>query len=191
LTSATGLVIAGRIRPLDKLTHRVLLDWPGYRRTRWPNTANPHLIINQQTAPETRSVSTLGSTAKTALRGHTATLERLRVDRQLEEALTYGPDPLRLAAVFGLDAKTTIRYAESARQLLETQAEQHIAESSPRTQGSNCGVVKAKLRLAERVFTCSSCGMSMDRDLNAARTLARDSLSRSAAARPPRVAGRR
>jgi Putative transposase DNA-binding domain len=33
---------------------------------------------------------------------------------------------------------------------------------------SGCGVVKAKLRLSERVFTCSSCGMSMDRDLHAA-----------------------
>ncbi|TDD43036.1 IS607 family element RNA-guided endonuclease TnpB [Saccharopolyspora elongata] len=38
---------------------------------------------------------------------------------------------------------------------------------------SDCGVVKAKLRLSERVFTCSSCGMSMDRDLNAARNLAK------------------
>ena len=33
---------------------------------------------------------------------------------------------------------------------------------------SNCGVVKAKLPLAERVFNCDTCGMSMDRDLNAA-----------------------
>ncbi|MFD8499710.1 IS607 family element RNA-guided endonuclease TnpB [Amycolatopsis sp. NPDC059657] len=37
---------------------------------------------------------------------------------------------------------------------------------------SDCGVVKAKLRLSERVFTCDSCGMTMDRDLNAARNLA-------------------
>jgi hypothetical protein len=42
-----------------------------------------------------------------ALRGQTATLERLRVDRQLEDALTHGPDPLHLAAVFGIDQKTT------------------------------------------------------------------------------------
>jgi hypothetical protein len=35
--------------------------------------------------------------------GQAATLERLRVDRQLEEALTHGPDPLHLAAVFGID----------------------------------------------------------------------------------------
>ena len=33
---------------------------------------------------------------------------------------------------------------------------------------SNCGTVKAKLPLAERVFNCDTCGMSMDRDLNAA-----------------------
>ena len=33
---------------------------------------------------------------------------------------------------------------------------------------SNCGVVKAKLSLAERTFNCDACGLSMDRDLNAA-----------------------
>ena len=33
---------------------------------------------------------------------------------------------------------------------------------------SNCGVVKAKLSLSERVFNCDNCGLSLDRDLNAA-----------------------
>ena len=33
---------------------------------------------------------------------------------------------------------------------------------------SNCGVVKAKLSLSERTFNCDACGLSMDRDLNAA-----------------------
>ena len=33
---------------------------------------------------------------------------------------------------------------------------------------SNCGRVKAKLSLSERVFHCDGCGLSMDRDLNAA-----------------------
>ena len=95
------LVIAGRIRPLDDLTRQILLSWLDHRAERWPNTANPHLFINQQTAMETGAVSTFW--AKKALRGQTATLERLRVDRQLEEALTHGPDPLHLASVFGLD----------------------------------------------------------------------------------------
>jgi hypothetical protein len=59
-----------------------------------------------------------------APRGKAATLERLRVDRQLQEALAAGPDPLHLASVFGLDPKTAIRYAENARQLLATAAEE-------------------------------------------------------------------
>ncbi|WP_326806006.1 hypothetical protein OIE49_36315 [Streptomyces sp. NBC_01788] len=60
------------------------------------------------------------------MRGQDATLERLRVDRQLEEALTYGTDPLHLAEVFGLDEEPAMRYADSARALLEQAAEQHL-----------------------------------------------------------------
>ena len=33
---------------------------------------------------------------------------------------------------------------------------------------SSCGAVKAKLSLSERVYQCDVCGLSMDRDLNAA-----------------------
>jgi len=118
------LVIAGRVRPVDDFTRQILLEWLDYRRTRWPNTANLHLIINQQTAMNTGPVSTFFF-AQQGLRGQSATLERLRVDRQLEEALAHGPDPLHLASVFGLDPKTAIRYAENARQHLETAAERH------------------------------------------------------------------
>ena len=38
---------------------------------------------------------------------------------------------------------------------------------------SACGWVKAKLTLAERTFTCEGCGLRLDRDLNAARNLAK------------------
>jgi IS605 OrfB family transposase len=38
---------------------------------------------------------------------------------------------------------------------------------------SGCGWVKAKLTLAERTFTCEACGLVLDRDLNAARNLAK------------------
>src|SRR6266566_599075 len=64
-----------------------------------------------------------------------ATLERLRVHRQLDEALTQGPDPLHLASVFGLDPKTAIRYAGNARQLLITAAEEHDPGDSASTFG--------------------------------------------------------
>ena len=38
---------------------------------------------------------------------------------------------------------------------------------------SGCGWVKAKLTLAERTFTCETCGLVINRDLNAARNLAK------------------
>ena len=37
---------------------------------------------------------------------------------------------------------------------------------------SSCGSVKAKLSLSTRTYRCESCGLEMDRDLNAARNLA-------------------
>jgi hypothetical protein len=80
-----------------------------------------------------RQVSTLWG--KKELRGKAATLERLRIDRQLQEGLDHGPDPLHLAAVFGLDPKTAIRYAESARLLLTTIAEEQDPASSTEPRG--------------------------------------------------------
>jgi putative transposase len=38
---------------------------------------------------------------------------------------------------------------------------------------SDCGTVKAKLRLSERIYTCDQCGLVLDRDLNAACNLAK------------------
>jgi len=129
------LVIAGRARPLDDLTASLLLAWLQHRGRRWPGTANPHLIINQQTAMTTRAVSENWLAA--SCRGLTATLERLRVDRQLEEALTCGADPLHLAAVFGTSNGTAIKYAAIARQLQQTAAEQHNPSSSREPKGQN------------------------------------------------------
>jgi hypothetical protein len=117
------LTIAGRTLPLDDLTYRALTDWLGYRRAHWPNTANLHLLLNRVTAVRTSPVTRVWITR--AFWGLTATLDRLHVDRQLDESLTHGPDPLHLAAVFGLSPGTAIRYAAAAEQLLETPADQH------------------------------------------------------------------
>ncbi len=116
------LLLNGRPRPLDDLTARLLRTWLEVRRARWPVTANPHLLINAQTALGTGPASR--TWVNSALRGHAATIEALRADRQLEEALATGADPLHLAATFGLDPGTAVRYASSARQLLQTPAEQ-------------------------------------------------------------------
>jgi integrase len=126
------ITIAGRSRPLDNLTRQLLLARLEHRRRRWPNTANPHLIITMNTAPATGPVGSWW--IERELRGQAATLDRLRIDRQPEEALVHGPDPLHLAEVFGMDEKTAIRYADPARQLLEQSLEADTTEF-PRTRG--------------------------------------------------------
>jgi integrase len=85
------LTIAGRTRPLDELTRRALLDWLTYRRARWPNTANPHVLITQHTANETGPISR--ARFGEVFFGLAASLDRLRIDRQLEEALSATTDP--------------------------------------------------------------------------------------------------
>ncbi|WP_431972618.1 hypothetical protein [Nocardia sp. bgisy134] len=117
------LTIADRTRPLDDLTHRALTEWLAYRHTHWPSTANPHVLINRVTAVRDIPVGRVWITK--AFWGLTATLDRLHIDRQLEESLTHGPDPLHLTAVFGISPGTAIRYAAAARQLLTTPAELH------------------------------------------------------------------
>jgi integrase len=54
------LTITGTTRPLDEVTRTLLLTWLHHRTDRWPGTANPHLIINQQT-----TATTCEPTAKT------------------------------------------------------------------------------------------------------------------------------
>ncbi|NYI86688.1 hypothetical protein HNR02_000011 [Amycolatopsis endophytica] len=124
------ITIAGRNQPLSELSHQTLLAWSDHRRRNWPNTANPHLMINAMTAIGTGPVSHVW--ANTTLRGLPASLERLRIDRQLDEALVSGADPLHLSEVFDLDAKTAVRYTASARQLLE-QPHEDASPSSSRT----------------------------------------------------------
>ncbi|WDM13131.1 hypothetical protein J3S85_17260 [Streptomyces lavenduligriseus] len=46
------ITVGGHVRPLDDLTHRAVLDRLDHRRSRWPNTANPHLLITRKTAVE-------------------------------------------------------------------------------------------------------------------------------------------
>jgi integrase len=123
------LTIAGRTRPLDELTRSALNDWLTYRRQQWPNTANPHLIISKRSAPGLKPASQ--HWISRVLRGLPANLEHLRVDRQLDEAIMSGADPLHLAEVFGIGRNTALRYATSARQLLHSTIEDHPGHREP------------------------------------------------------------
>jgi hypothetical protein len=65
----------------------------------------------------------------TSLRGLPATLDRLRIDCQLAEAIATGFDPLNLAEVFGISEHTAIRYAVNARQLTGWEAHQQAPQT--------------------------------------------------------------
>jgi hypothetical protein len=63
-------------------------------------------LISKQTAAGLSPLSAQAATRM--LRNLPAGLERMRIDRQLEEALTSGADPLHLASVFGISNRTAI-----------------------------------------------------------------------------------
>jgi hypothetical protein len=109
------LHLAGTDRPMGELSAKVVREWLEYRQHRWPHTANPHLLVSRESALHHGPVSTA---YLTSLRGLPATLERLRIDCQLAQAMATGFDPLHLAEVFGISEHTAIRYAVNARQLL-------------------------------------------------------------------------
>ena len=71
----------------------------------WPHTANPHLLVSKESALHHGPVNTA---YLTSLRGLPATLDRLRIDCQLAEAIATGFDPLNLAEVFGISEHTAI-----------------------------------------------------------------------------------
>ncbi|MFI5851607.1 integrase [Micromonospora chalcea] len=135
--SSRRLTIAGRSRPLDDLTYRILKQWLEHRRRHWPNTANPHLLISKESAIRLGPVTHPWLTR--ILRGLPATLERLRIDRHLDEALASGADPLQVAAVFGFSDTTAIRYANAARHLLNAPPMTTPPRDSPAADGTRDG----------------------------------------------------
>jgi hypothetical protein len=106
--TAGRLLAGGRPRRLDTLTLAELGAWLELRRTRWPASANPYLLVNQSTAggctPVTRGYvqQVFGRLGLTA--------QDLRVDRLLAEVQATGGDPLKLTEFFGVSDPTAIRY---------------------------------------------------------------------------------
>lgn len=98
-------------RPLDAYTAEAITDCLDYRRRRWPNSANPHLLISRATATTTAAVGMFWMDK--LVKQLPVSVDRLRQDRILEEALANGADPLHLAHVFSLAAKTSLRYTSA------------------------------------------------------------------------------
>ncbi|NDL57982.1 hypothetical protein [Phytoactinopolyspora mesophila] len=101
---AHTIVMHGHTRPLDTLTHDHLVAWLHERRQRWPNTANPHLLITTQSALGLTSVSTA------YFQGLPIPVADLRADRLLGQARDTSGDVLALMHLFGLSSRGAARY---------------------------------------------------------------------------------
>ena len=121
------ITIAGHRQPLGDLTRNALLAWLEYRRATWPDTANRHVLVSRINALGTRPVSP-DYLDKHQPRG--ISLEHIRRDRILHEALATGADPVHLALVFNIDHTNAMAYATAARNLLSSPAEQALSHAA-------------------------------------------------------------
>ncbi|MFI0937338.1 hypothetical protein [Streptomyces sp. NPDC021020] len=96
---------------LDDTTTALLHAWLRHRHRRWPRTANPHLLITQQTASTTDPVCTDYIYKRFTPAG--VTLRAVRADRILDEARET-EDPVHLVRVFGLSVTTAMKYIHTA-----------------------------------------------------------------------------
>ena len=123
--------IAGHSQPLGELTRHALLAWLDSRRATWPDTANRHVLITRKSALGTGPVSASYLADYLGRHQRGISLEHIRRDRILAEALATGADPLHLALVFNIDHTTAMAYAGAARNLLTGPAGQELSSHRP------------------------------------------------------------
>lgn len=111
------ITLAGHPATLGDLTYRALETWLQHRRTLWPHTPNPHVLISTRTALTTTAVTE--QYLKMHLVRRSVDLARIRADRILTEALAVGPDPLHLTLMFNLSHTAASRYSMIAGALLD------------------------------------------------------------------------
>jgi hypothetical protein len=115
------ITLAGHHQPLAELTRQALLAWLRHRSAAWPHTINRHVLISRISALGTGPVSA-DYLDKRQLHG--LSLDHIRRDRILHEALAAHADPLHLALVFNIDHTNAMAYARAARELLSEPADQ-------------------------------------------------------------------
>jgi hypothetical protein len=102
------LRLAGREIPLAAPVPTRLAAWLDYRNTTWPNSANPHLLINRRTAPRLVSGGHAFPWKNSALRPQV-----LREDRILHEIHGTGGDVRRICDLFCLSVEGATRYLKT------------------------------------------------------------------------------
>ncbi|MGY4969652.1 hypothetical protein ACWGCC_10530 [Streptomyces nigrescens] len=90
--AAGTITLDGHPQRMGALTRAALRACLAEQKARWPHTPNRHVLVSQQTAGTTRPVSTYFLKRQLTLQG--VSLQRIRADRVLGEALATGADPL-------------------------------------------------------------------------------------------------
>ena len=98
---------------LDDLTRALAIAWLRERHRRWPATANPHLLVSQQTTAMDTLPPVSSMVMNDIFRPLGLTPSRLRQDRLLDEA-RHTADPVHLMRVFGISDTTAMKYVYAA-----------------------------------------------------------------------------
>jgi hypothetical protein len=99
------LLIGERDIPLAAPVRTRLAAWLDYRSSIWPNSINPHLLINRRTAPRLVAAGHSFPWKNSGFRP-----QALREDRILHEIRAAGGDVRRLCDLFGLSVEGATRY---------------------------------------------------------------------------------
>ena len=100
------LHIGGQIILLADAAQTRLSSYLDHRAIRWPNTANPHVFINQITANQTTSATSKWVNARLGVAA-----QLLREDRIVDEITATGGDLMRICTLFGMTVDGAQRYA--------------------------------------------------------------------------------
>jgi IS605 OrfB family transposase len=162
-TIANPRALEGSLRRLRRLNRQFARRRPGSKRRNWTRR---RLSRVHATAANIRRDALHKLTTSLATQHGTVVVEQLNVagllrNRRLARAI---------ADADMAELRRLLTYKATWYGCRLVVADQFYPSSKT---CSGCGWVKAKLTLAERTFACVSCGLVLDRDLNAARNLAK------------------
>ncbi|WP_327135393.1 site-specific integrase [Streptomyces sp. NBC_01343] len=98
---------------LDEFTRRLATAWELHRFHRWPDSSNPHLFVNRNTAVDDSGPPISTAAVQLLFQRVGLPAGRLRADRIVDEA-RHSADPVRLMELFGLSTYSATRYVLSA-----------------------------------------------------------------------------
>jgi hypothetical protein len=102
------LHLDSHVVPLARQARARLAAYLDYRARRWPNTANPHVFINDKTANHTTETIYKWINKVFGLRAQT-----VREDRILNGVRATAGDVRRVCDLFGLSIDAALRYTDT------------------------------------------------------------------------------